>query len=419
MPSMGDTGKSHRSTVPDHPAIGKNQEPVLNELCAVLFATLSRVDQRRKGMKYVRGLLGTPGRKSMRNIAALFGGKTTEQSLHHFISDSTWDWTPVRQALTGYVTRAAPPQAWVVRPMVIPKAGEHSVGVGKRYDPTLGQALNAQQAIGVWAASDRLSVPVNWRLHLSESWLDDGDRRTRASIPDGLGLESLGDCVVEAYRELARVPWLPVRPLVLDGRQMCALTILRKLSAAGVPVLVRIKGAVRLSAIDPFVPVRSGAPVPAHYLLEAARALRRPVPAPRHDTGRSHLAAAVGVRVPVPHHEDGIGERDMVLLGVGRGGHGWPAETWLTDLTDTPVHTLVRLTRLVQRVDRDFTEIADRVGIRDFAGRSFTGWHRHVTLASAAHAVVALSRATEPDPAPPVTGVQDGQRDRVIVHSGR
>jgi hypothetical protein len=53
--------------------------------------------------------------------------------------------------------------------------------------------------------------------------------------------------------------------------------------------------------------------------------------------------------------------------------------------------TLLRLTRLTQRVARDFTEIADRVGIRDFSGRSFVGWHRHVTLASAAHAVIAVA----------------------------
>jgi hypothetical protein len=42
-------------------------------------------------------------------------------------------------------------------------------------------------------------------------------------------------------------------------------------------------------------------------------------------------------------------------------------------------------------VDHDLTEIAERVGIRDFSGRSFVGWHRHVTLASAAPAVVAVT----------------------------
>ncbi|MEV4442291.1 transposase, partial [Streptomyces sp. NPDC049577] len=76
----------------------ETQDVVLAELCAVLFASLPRSDQRRRGEAYVRGLLGAQGRKSIRNIAALIGGQAAEQSLHHFISSSTWDWSPVRRA---------------------------------------------------------------------------------------------------------------------------------------------------------------------------------------------------------------------------------------------------------------------------------------------------------------------------------
>nr|WP_039931935.1 hypothetical protein [Streptomyces viridochromogenes] len=47
----------------------------------------------------------------------------------------------------------------------------------------------------------------------------------------------------------------------------------------------------------------------------------------------------------------------------------------------------------MRRVGRDAAEISEQVGMRDFVGRSFTGWHRHMTLVSAAHAVQALSLA--------------------------
>ncbi|CAM5429221.1 Transposase OS=Streptomyces microflavus OX=1919 GN=G3I39_33305 PE=4 SV=1 [Streptomyces microflavus] len=77
--------------------------------------------------------------------------------------------------------RVAPPQAWVARSMVIPKAGENSVGVERQFLPYTGQVLNAQYAVGVWAASEAGSFPVNWRLHLSDAWLEDGARRTQAS----------------------------------------------------------------------------------------------------------------------------------------------------------------------------------------------------------------------------------------------
>ncbi|KJY41737.1 transposase, partial [Streptomyces sp. NRRL B-1568] len=92
------------------------QDVVLAELCAALFVSLPRSDQRRRGEAYVRGLLGARGRKSIRSIAALIGGQAAEQSLHHFISSSTWEWGPVRRALAQFVVGALAPQAWVVRP---------------------------------------------------------------------------------------------------------------------------------------------------------------------------------------------------------------------------------------------------------------------------------------------------------------
>jgi hypothetical protein len=387
LQSLGDVRTKAKLTTHGGP-----HDVVLTELCSALFASLPRSDQRRKGVEYVRGLLGAEGRKSIRNIAALIGGQATEQSLHHFISDSTWDWAPVRLALAQYLSHIAPPQAWVVRPMVIPKAGEHSVGVGRRFCPDLGQALNAQQAVGVWAASEDISVPINWRLHLSQAWLDDDNRRNRALIPDEVDLESVGDCAVGAYLGTAARRELPTRPVVLDAREMDVAATVRKLRAAGAPLLIRISSTQRLTVSDPNLPGHSSDALPAHQIMGAARDLRRPVTGPRHGTGGGRWTSlAATVRVKAPGETGGRGE--LLLLGAGEIGQSWPTELWLTDLTSADPGSLLRMGRLIHRVDRDFTEIADRVGVRDFAGRSFTGWHRHITLASAAHAVAALSDA--------------------------
>ncbi len=368
---------------------------VLPELCSALFASLPRSDQRGKGAEYVRGLLETPGRKSIRNIAALLGGQAIEQSLHHFINSSTWDWVPVRQALARYFVRTAPPQAWVVRPMVILKAGEHSVGVDKRFISALGQVRNAQQAMGIWAVSDETSSPINWRLHLPRAWLDDDRRRRQAVIPDGLRPETLGDCAITAYLEMATLWDLPVRPVVLDARDTDALTTVKKLRVAGVPLLARINSTLRLTAVDPDFPSRTVDALPAHQILGAARNRRRPVTWMDHGRAaaiRTSLAATVRVRMPSSREETGhaIGSGSL-LLGVSENGQCWPKELWLTNLMDAQPAFLLLLSRLIHRVDRDFTEIADRVGIRDFVGRSFGGWHRHATLASAAHAVAVLA----------------------------
>lgn len=138
--------------------------------------------------------------------------------------------------------------------------------------------------------------------------------------------------------------------------------------------------------------------------MSLAKDMRRPVPGREHGphaSSRAGLAATIRVGLPSPPApatagggQAGAGG-ELLLLGIGEEGGHWPAELWLTNLTTVSPATLVRLSRLTEKVDRDFTEIADRVGIRDFTGRSFNGWHRHVTLASAAHAVVALANRRE------------------------
>lgn len=73
---------------------------------------------------------------------------------------------------------------------------------------------------------------------------------------------------------------------------------------------------------------------------------------------------------------------------------------WLTNLTGLSVPALLRLTQLSGVVVRDGETIAERVGMRDFAGRSFSGWHRHITLASVAHFATLLAARAERPAAP-------------------
>lgn len=379
---------------PPPPFQSGSYDAVLTEISSLLFSSLSRSDQCRKAMHYLRGLLEVPGRKSIRNIAALLGDQVSEQNLHHFISVSTWDWVPVRRALASHWISAVPLRAWVVQPVIIPKTGRHSVGVDKHFFPTLGQVLSAQRAIGVWAASDDVSAPVNWRLYLPPAWLTDDYRRSQVAIPDGVPVETLSECVVQACLEAVTCWRLPVRPFVLDSCEVHAVPIFEKLHAAGMPLLVSVCHDQPLTVVDPALPSAGQGPLTAEQIMLMAKDLRRPVVSAGREPGTtpvSHWAATVRVAAP-SLSEPGPDRGEVLLLGVGDEGGRWPGKLWLTNLSTTPPASAVRLSRLADRVDRDFTEIADRVGIRDFSGRSFGGWHRHTTLASAAHTVVALAR---------------------------
>jgi hypothetical protein len=112
-----------------------------------VLASLPRSDQRRIGQQYVAGLLAANGRKSMRGIAAVSGGgEPLEQRLHHFISNSTWAWQPVRRRLAWFAERSLSPTALVVSHLAIPKAGDQSIGVF--YTPQTLPWLEAMKFVG-------------------------------------------------------------------------------------------------------------------------------------------------------------------------------------------------------------------------------------------------------------------------------
>lgn len=365
---------------------GGSPETVLADLCSVFFASLPRSDQRRRALEYIQGLLNARGRKSIRNIATVLGGPASEQGLHHFVSTSPWNWRPVRRSVARQFVAACPPRAWLIRPMIIPKTGRNSVGVDRRFYAAAGQVLNAQEAVGVWAAGNCCSAPVNWRLHLPDSWLRDSKRRSRAAIPDDIVEEDLTTCTVAAYLEMMLDWGLPRLPVVLDARGVEVGVVERRFRLARVPLLARVSGATRLTVADLALPGLHS-DVPIYQIMRAVRDVRRPVwwwSGDCDPVARRSLISTVMVRPPEPR--PALPGADLQLVGVTEPGQKEPSSYWLTTL-DTAPTDLLQLMSLNRRVDQEFADITDPVGVRDYTGRSFDGWHRHVTLASAAHAV--------------------------------
>ena len=78
-----------------------------------------------------------------------------------------------------------------------------------------------------------------------------------------------------------------------------------------------------------------------------------------------------------------------------------PSGYWLSTLPkDTPLEELVRLAKIRWRVEHDYRELKTGLGLDHFEGRSFTGWHRHVTLAVLAQAFCTMIRTDPKAPAP-------------------
>jgi hypothetical protein len=388
----------HRSGLPDAQSPRQTYRgtcpmaEVLDQVCDDLFATLTRRDQRLRARQYLRGLLETPGRKTIRNVAAFIGGPSMDQRLHHFISDSTWDWELVRTALTRYVIRTMAPEAWVVRPVVIPKVGHQAVGVSRRFCPARRKAVHGQQAVGILAVTETASIPVSWRLQVPREWVEDDLRRSRAALPDELGVESLGQCTAQALLHLLSRIGGTDRPALLDARDAEAAQLLQPLCAAEVPVLVRIPHNIALYVSDPgFAGHRAHGPLTARQIVEAAGFRRRLFSGLDSGIDQAQIVTTIDVQwtagVERPHSAAAV---PLQLLAIRPLGENANEELWLTTLRTMPTASVLRLTKLVRRVDRDIDQISEQVGIWDFSGRSFPGWHRHVTLASVAYVVRVL-----------------------------
>jgi SRSO17 transposase len=383
-----------------------------------VFASIPRKDQRRWGQSYLRGLLLDGKRKSIQPMAARLArgdlgvdAHAIEQALQQFVNQSPWDPVPVRRRLAERMTAAIGPAAWVIDDTGFPKFGRHSVGVAPQYCGALGKVANCQVGVSVHAATDQASCPINWRLFLPEEWDHDAERRRKAHLPDRERHRPKWQLALELLDELAG--WDLQAPVVLADAAYGEVAQFRLgLEQRELAYVVQVPGTISVYPQDV-------APEPVPYTGRG----RRPVP--RYRKPRSSLRELVlevgeqaastvawregadgqqlhsrfvalrvrpaGVRL---RRAAGGGELPVRwLLAEWPQGEAKPVKYWLANLPETtPLQQLVHLAKLRWRVEHDYRELKDALGLDHFEGRSFKGWHHHVTLVSVAHAFVTLER---------------------------
>jgi SRSO17 transposase len=70
-----------------------------------------------------------------------------------------------------------------------------------------------------------------------------------------------------------------------------------------------------------------------------------------------------------------------------------PAKYWLANLAaTTPLKQLVRTAKLRWRIEYDFLELKQELGLNHFEGRSWRGFHHHATLCIAAYGFLVAER---------------------------
>jgi SRSO17 transposase len=419
--------------------------PRLLDFAAEMLGGLPRKDQRAAGELYVRGLLGGGQRKSMQPMAARLG--IDHQRLQQFITSSTWDYAAVRAGVARWFASVQPVDALVIDDTGFPKDGGSSPCVARQYSGTLGKVANCQIGVSVHLVNERASCAADWRLFCPESWddkaLDDPvqaararRRREQARIPDGIRHSEKWRLALEMIDEMAGPGGRGVleqvtaaggtRPAVAADAGYGDSTAFRlELENRGWQYAVAVKGTTSAHAGDarpaaparhpgPGRPARPGYPGPPASLRTLAIANAdqiRPVTW-RHGTRAANgnpdalmNSRFLAIRVrpanrDIPRADDGS-LPECWLLAEWPPEAGEPTDYWLSNLpAGTPIEELARLAKIRWRIEHDYRELKTGLGLDHFEGRSFTGWHRHVTLAALAQAFCTMIRADPKAPAP-------------------
>lgn len=380
--------------------------PVIEEFTADVFGGFARRDQRAKGELYVRGLLLDGRRKSMQPMADRLG--VDHQQLQQFVTTSTWDHGRVRRRVAVRAQEFVAPDAWVVDDTAFPKDGHASPGVARMYCDAWGRTANCQVGVSVHAAADRASAAVDWRLFLPRSWddhtTDDREhaeriraRRGRCAIPDDQRHREKWLLALDMLDEVVEGWGLPSLPVVADAGYGDAPEFRQGLTDRGLAYVLAVTptataaGTPRLPEVDLTTLV-----VAAGRSTGRFATLRRGVPeGVENPTGRTR-SRFLALRV-CPTSRTGERLPECWLLAEWPTGAAEPTGYWLSTLpADTALRDLVRLAAVRCRIDHDYRELKDDLGLDHFEGRSWLGWHRHVTLASVAQAIRTTLRHTPP-----------------------
>ncbi len=392
----------------------------LVEFSEEMFASMRRKDQRRWGEVYLRGLMLDGKRKSIEPMAARLADGD-EQCLQQFISQSPWDPVPVRRALARRMSRELAAEAWVIDDTGFPKFGKLSVGVARQYSGALGRVGNCQVGVSINAASENASCPLNWRLFVPEEWDEQSkwnqQRRTQAKLPEDVHHVEKWRLGLAMIDEL--IGWGIDPPVILgDGAYGDTTELRTSLEQRGLDYVLDVKSTTSAYAREtvPEQPARRpgrGRPPSVRYrqdpsslkqlALDAGKKAAVTVSWREGTRGKmSSRFLALRVRpanIDLRRHAHKNGDELPVrwLICEWPAKEAEPTKYWLSNLPDnTPLKQLVRLAKMRFRVEQDYRELKDALGLDHFEGRSYPGWNHHVTLVSVAHAFLTLERRRRP-----------------------
>ena len=378
------------------------------------------------------------------------------QSLHHLVAKAAWSDAALLAAVREQVLPALGPiAAWIVDDTGFAKKGRHSVGVARQYCGELGKQDNCQVAVSLSVANEQASLPIAYRLYLPETWARDPERRAKAGVPEELVFQTKPRIALEQIRTALDHGVAP-GVVLADAGGACPraggpdpggadMEFQEGLLALGLLYVVGIQPhtSVWPGGTGP-LPAKPPRPAPAGRSSgDGSAACRRwsgrgrPPTRLRRAPGQGPVAAERWVRsLPVeawqtvtwregskgeltsrfaalrvrPAHRDYDRREpwpELWLLAEWPEGEDEPIKYWFANLgATTPLARLVGLAKLRWRIERDYQELKQELGLGHFEGRGWRGFHHHASLCIAALGFLVLERARLSPAGPPAGGFE-------------
>jgi SRSO17 transposase len=371
---------------------------------------------------YCTGLMSPLARKSVEPMAAQVDpmhARSRHQSLHHFVADANWS---DEQMLLRVCQWVVPKMDfsdggwWVIDDTGFPKQGRHSVGVARQYCGMLGKQDNCQVAVSVSLACEAASVPVAWQLYLPREWADDEARREKAGVPNGIEFATKPTIALRQIEHLL-AQGAPGHCVLADAGYGIDTAFRERLSELGLSYVVGVTGSVTV-----WPPGREPLPVPAYSgkgrvpVRLGRDAQHRPQSVKqlaseltpqqwqdvtwREGTNTKLRSRFARVRVRAAHRDNWRREPRPLqwLLIEWPAGDSEPLKYWLSTLSeDTSLERMVYEAKMRWRIERDYQDLKQDLGLSHYEGRGWRGFHHHASLSIAAYGFLLAQRLQHPD----------------------
>ncbi len=387
-----------------------------------LVSVIGHADRAQPLRDYCTGLIMPCERKSVEPLAAVTAPARVaaqHQSLLHFVGEGHWsDETvlgKVREMVLPEIERHGPIEAWIIDDTGFAKKGRHSVGVTRQYCGQLGKEDNCQVAVSLSVAHSHASLPVAYRLYLPQDWVNDGERRRKAGVPDDISFKTKHEIALDQLRWACQAG-LPRGVVLMDAGYgnnsglRADITALELTYVAGIlsNTTVWPRGTGPLSAKEwsgrgrPPKRLRVDAQHQPVSVKEVAfslseRAWRRVEWREGTDKPLVSRFARVRVRAARNDVKRSAQRPEEWLLIEWPKDESEPTRYWLSTLPEsTTLRRLVSFAKLRWRIERDYQELKQEVGLGHFEGRRWRGFHHNATLCIAAYGFLISERETIP-----------------------